>query len=176
MVPQCSVRIPRVRTYFGYCQLTLDFVYETITPYGCASHHIRLSSAMHFTVHNPKCISTLGLASSAFARHYWRNLVDFFSSAYLDVSLRQVPLLQLWIHCKIRDSSSRGFPHSDICGSRLICSSPQLFAAYRVLLRLLMPRHSPCALLRLNFFRFGLEDTSILCDCSLLFSCLSYRK
>ena len=77
MVPQCSVRIPRVRTYFGYCQLTLDFVYETITPYGCASHHIRLSAVIHFTVHNPRCISTPGLASSAFARHYSRNLVWF---------------------------------------------------------------------------------------------------
>ena len=32
----------------------------------------------------------------------------------------------------------------------LICSSPQLFAAYHVLLRLLMPRHSPCALIRLT--------------------------
>ena len=33
----------------------------------------------------------------------------------------------------------------------LICSSPQLIAACHVLLRLLMPRHSPCALFRLNF-------------------------
>ncbi len=30
------------------------------------------------------------------------------------------------------------------------CRSPRLFAAYRVLLRLLMPRHSPCALISLN--------------------------
>ena len=43
-----------------------------------------------------------------------------------------------------------GFPHSDICGSQAICASPQLFAAYRVLLRLLMPRHPPCALISLN--------------------------
>ena len=43
-----------------------------------------------------------------------------------------------------------GFPHSDICGSQAICASPQLFAAYRVLLRLLMPRHSPCALFSLT--------------------------
>ena len=28
----------------------------------------------------------------------------------------------------------------------LACSSPKLFAAYRVLLRLLLPRHPPCAL------------------------------
>ncbi len=48
-----------------------------------------------------------------------------------------------------------GFPHSDTCGSRLICSSPQLFAAYRVLLRLPMPRHSPYALFSLNFMSFA---------------------
>ena len=44
---------------------------------------------------------------------------------------------------------SAGFPHSDICGSSDICSLPQLFAAYHVLLRLLVPRHPPYALLRL---------------------------
>ena len=38
------------------------------------------------------------------------------------------------------------FPHSDICGLTDVCSSPQLFAAYRVLLRLSVPRHPPCAL------------------------------
>ena len=43
-----------------------------------------------------------------------------------------------------------GFPHSEISGSQLICSSPKLIAAYHVLHRLLMPRHSPCALLRLT--------------------------
>ena len=49
------------------------------------------------------------------------------------------------------DMSPGGLPHSDICGSRLICSSPQLFAACHVLLRLPVPRHSPCALFSLNF-------------------------
>ena len=44
-----------------------------------------------------------------------------------------------------------GFPHSEISGSTLICSSPKLIAAYHVLHRLLMPRHSPCALLCLTF-------------------------
>ena len=43
-----------------------------------------------------------------------------------------------------------GFPHSDICVSMDICSSTQLFAACHVLLRLLMPRHSSYALLRLT--------------------------
>ena len=39
-----------------------------------------------------------------------------------------------------------GLPHSDIFGSKLVCSSPKLFAACHVLHRLLAPRHSPYAL------------------------------
>ena len=77
--------------------------------------------------------------------------VDFFSSGYLDVSVPRVPYVTLWIHVTLHDSSPCGFPHSEICGSKLICSSPQLIAACHVLLRLLMPRHSPYALVRLNF-------------------------
>ena len=46
----------------------------------------------------------------------------------------------------------RGFPHSEISGSTDICSSPKLIAACHVLLRLLMPRHSPCALISLTIF------------------------
>ena len=43
-----------------------------------------------------------------------------------------------------------GFPHSDICGSSDICSSPQLFAACHVLHRLPVPRHPPYALSNLT--------------------------
>src|SRR6266850_4710614 len=39
-----------------------------------------------------------------------------------------------------------GFPHSDIPGSKPVCGSPRLIAAYHVLHRLLVPRHPPCAL------------------------------
>ena len=54
---------------------------------------------------------------------------------------------------------ARVFPHSEIRGSKYICYSPRLIAACHVLLRLLMPRHSLCALGRLNFsvLRFSLE-------------------
>ena len=78
--------------------------------------------------------------------------VDFFSSGYLDVSVPRVPHVTLWIYVTFHGSSPWGFPHSEIHGSKLICSSPWLIAACRVLHRLLMPRHSPCALIRLNFF------------------------
>ena len=77
--------------------------------------------------------------------------VSFSSSGYLDVSVRRVPLHKLWIHLWIHASSACGFPHSDIRGSPDICSSPRLFAAYHVFLRLPVPRHPPCALLRLTF-------------------------
>jgi hypothetical protein len=53
----------------------------------------------------------------------------------------------------------RGFPHSDIPGSKLVCSSPRLFAANRVLHRLLAPRHSPCALSSLTI---GIQELTIV--------------
>ena len=76
--------------------------------------------------------------------------VDYFSSPYLDVSVQAVPHTCLFDSACADRITPAGFPHSDIPGSQLICSSPRLFAAYHVLLRLLMPRHSPCALLRLT--------------------------
>ena len=77
--------------------------------------------------------------------------VDVFSSPYLDVSVQAVPHAYLLIQYALMRYCRTGFPHSDISGSKLICSSPKLFAAYHVLHRLLMPRHSPCALLCLTF-------------------------
>ena len=76
--------------------------------------------------------------------------VSFSSSGYLDVSVHRVPSVNLWIQLTVTEVSSAGFPHSDICGSQPICSSPQLFAAYHVFLRLLVPRHPPCALISLT--------------------------
>ena len=81
--------------------------------------------------------------------------VSFFSSGYLDVSVHRVPFHTLWIHVWMTEVCSAGFPHSDICGSMAICASPQLFAAYHVFLRLLVPRHPPCALGRLTSLAFS---------------------
>ena len=81
--------------------------------------------------------------------------LSFFSSGYLDVSVPRVPHVQLCIHCTLTEVSSAGFPHSDISGSQDICSSPKLFAAYHVFHRLPVPRHSPCALVRLTFQTFS---------------------
>ena len=79
--------------------------------------------------------------------------VSFSSSCYLDVSVHRVPLHTLWIGVWIHEVFSCGFPHSEICGSMDICSLPQLIAAYHVFHRLLVPRHSPCALCCLTIIR-----------------------
>ena len=54
-----------------------------------------------------------------------------------------------------RPITTAEFPHSDTHGSMLAYSSPWLFAVNRVLHRLLMPRHSPYALISLIFSRIG---------------------
>src|SRR6266850_52183 len=88
-----------------------------------------------------------GLGCSAFARRYWRNHYCFL---FLQV-LRWFTSLRCLLTAYVFSGGSfgisqRGFPHSEIPGSKLICSSPGLIAAYRVLHRLLVPRHSPYTL------------------------------
>ena len=67
--------------------------------------------------------------------------VSFFSSSYLDVSVQRVSSPR-----GVTGLLPAGLSHSDICGSSLVCKSPQLFAAYHVLLSLQEPRHPPYAL------------------------------
>src|ERR1700721_2728318 len=53
---------------------------------------------------------------------------------------------RLWIRQAVRGFYPRGFPHSEISGSKPACGSPKLIAACHVFLRRLLPRHPPCAL------------------------------
>ena len=77
--------------------------------------------------------------------------VDFSSSPYLDVSVQAVPYQLLWIHKRLTEYCSAGFPHSEIPGSMAAFASPRLIVDRYVLHRLPMPRHSPCALISLTF-------------------------
>jgi hypothetical protein len=52
--------------------------------------------------------------------------VDFFSSGYLDVSVRRVRFL-IPILFRMGYSLRSGFPHSDISGSKLHCQLPRAF-------------------------------------------------
>ena len=79
---------------------------------------------------------------------------SIFLSLPLGTQMFQFPrstLLQLCIHYRIHGVNPCEFPHSEIFGSLAMCAYPKLIAACRVLHRLLMPRHSPCALCSLTF-------------------------
>ena len=64
---------------------------------------------------------------------------------------RRFPSYAYFVQRRMTGYCPAGLPHSEISGSMDICSSPRLFAACHVLLRLLMPRHSPCALSSLTY-------------------------
>ena len=76
---------------------------------------------------------------------------------------RAFPPYTYLIQCTVLEYCSSVLPHSEISGSTLICSSPKLIAACHVLLRLLMPRHSPCALISFTSKRSPVFWFSELC-------------
>ena len=131
----------------------LPLYYRTLTFFGLPSQTILFLLVDGLCSPNPSIASNTGLGSSYFARHYFRNRVFFLFLQVLRCfsSLRSLPIhyfTHVWI---TRFFFLAEFPHSDICGSMDICSSPQLFAAYHVLLRLLVPRYPPYALCSLTF-------------------------
>ena len=63
----------------------------------------------------------------------WGITIVFSSSGYLDVSVLRV---RLPAEAGMTTLQVAGLSHSDIYGSQFTCNSPQLFAAYHVLLRL----------------------------------------
>ena len=73
MVPISSVKISRVPTYSGYCSLFQDFVYGSFTLFALPFQVIRLYITILLTRSAPQVHYKLGLGSSDFARHYFRN-------------------------------------------------------------------------------------------------------
>ena len=150
MVPAYSVKVPRVSTYSGYRHANRPFTYGAFTLSGRPSQAVLLSLLDQFRGPNP------GVHALRFGLFRFRSPllteshVVFSSSGYLDVSVHRVPLLTLCIGVRILEVCSSGFPHSEISGSKDICSSPKLFAAYHVFHRLLVPRHPPYALISIT--------------------------
>ena len=147
MVPAPSHKVSRVSWYSGYCYVNLIFAYGIFTlfdqSFQCCSANLiesRLQS-------EPRSARTSVWALSVSLAATSKITFVFSSSGYLDVSVHRVPDLNLWIQLRTTKVFLVRFPHSDICGSMCICHSPQLFAAYHVFLRLLVPRHPPCALI-----------------------------
>ena len=64
---------------------------------------------------------------------------------------RRFPTYDYFIHHRLTEYCSAGFPHSEIHGSLPAFDFPWLIVDRYVLHRLPMPRHPPCALLSLTF-------------------------
>ena len=84
----------------------------------------------------------------------------------------------LCVHPPVAVIQTTGLPHSDICGSSVVGTSPQLFAAIRVLRRLAAPRHPPWTLFHLTILSFQLPFAKYfkklgLTRLELVTSCLS---
>ena len=150
MGPPASDRVTRVRPYSGSLPQASHFAYGIFTLSDAQFH---ASSAMFrspLQVRNPRCKHLVWPLSRSLAAT-WEIDVSFSSCGYLDVSVLRVSsscttlLMHVCPHITVG-----GFPHSDICGSRDMCSSPQLFAACHVLIGIPVPRHPPCALICLD--------------------------
>ncbi len=152
VVPACSHKVSRVSWYSGYRHVSSSFMYGAFTLFGRLSKTFPLNLLNQFRGPNP------GMHARRFGLFpfrsplLWKSHVVFFSSGYLDVSVHQVPDVWLCIHHTTTEVCSARFPHSEISGSKCICHSPKLFAAYHVFHRLLVPRHPPCALSSLTNF------------------------
>ena len=153
MVPPYSDKVPRVSSYSGSCWRNFRFMYEAFTLSGRLSQNLSITIVPYRLQSEPQNARTLVWALSLSLAATKELDVSFSSSGYLDVSVPRVPSVKLCIGLTVLEVCSSGFPHSDICGSLDICSSPQLFAAYHVFLRLLVPRHPPCALISLTIMQ-----------------------
>ena len=119
------------------------------------SSPLRLHISCVMSVLNPT--QKRGLGSFPFARRYLGNRCFFLFLRVLRCFSSPGYLLIGYVFTYgYLSITLSAFPHSEICGLSDICSCPQLIAACHVLLRLLVPRHPPCALSRLTFL--GLPD------------------
>ena len=150
MVPAHSIKVSRVSMYSGYRHVIFPFAYGAFTLSGRLSQNLSARFIRSIMRSEPHGARTMVWPLSISLAATLEIDFSFSSSGYLDVSVHRVPLHTLWIGVWIHEVFSCGFPHSEICGSMDICSLPQLIAAYHVFHRLLVPRHPPCALLRLT--------------------------
>ena len=146
MVLVDSDKVSPASPYSGYCYVIQLLRLQDF-------HLLRL----HFPKHSAIFVCSIAQSYNPNEHAHWfglfrfrsplltESLLVFFSSSYLDVSVQRVyDILSLSLQLS-------GLPHSDTYGSKVVCTSPYIFAAYHVLRRLREPRHSPCALISLPY-------------------------
>ena len=98
--------------------------YETVTLYGRSFQNVPLiePSPTSWSYNPVKAETSTVWALPRSLAATKRISFDYFSSGYLDVSVPQVPSSYslVWV----TELHSAGFPHSDIYGSMVACTSP----------------------------------------------------
>ena len=160
MVLPDSHGIPRAPRYSGILKgRHIVFVYGTITHYGftfqkystnnilCNFPTVRYNS--HLISHNPGLPTHIdfnsrrGLGSCPFAHHYLGNRYYFLFLGLLRCFSSPRRLQQPMNSAEDILINQDELSHSEIPGSKDVCSYPRLIAASHALLRQPMPRHPP---------------------------------
>ena len=148
MVLADSRRIPRAPRYSGYCYGSACFAYWTITIYGHTFQSVLLTSFRPTSQsYNP---------SEAGPSLVWAMPRSLATTWGITVCFLFLRVLRCFSspgsppHKRMTGLQPAGLSHSEIHGSKVICTSPWLIAAYHVLHRLREPRHPPYAL---SYFR-----------------------
>ena len=156
--------ISRVPRYSGTSKgRHISFVYRTITffgpPFQAGSTRDLLCNfpAARYcdqsTPHNPVLPTRTGfnsrnsLGCCPFAHHYLGNHCYFLFLRLLRCF--SSPRYPPWPMDSVRDALTSRLSNSEISGSKCVCHSPELIAAYHVLRRQPMPRHPPYTFIHL---------------------------
>ena len=140
--------------YSGSCRSAVAFTYGAFTLSGWLSQNHSVNYAVACAVRTPWCTHH-GLGSAGFARRYFRHRCFFLFLRLLRCfsSPGSLPYVMDWrtddrgLLCRVSP-----FRNLRVKGHVL------LTAAYHVFHRLLVPRHPPCALLRLTRSDFGIRN------------------
>ena len=152
MVLLSSHWITRVPWYSGYPPSEIDFAYKAITLFRPVFQPCSAIDSSNYAGPKPHRNKFLRFGLFRFRSPLLTKSLFYFLFLRVMRCFSSPGSLQpyyVFIR-RYRRITVGGFPHSEICGSRLICSSPQLIAACHVLHRRLVPRHPPYALTSFN--------------------------
>ena len=139
------------RSTWDTSRVCSDFAYGSITLFGSTFQYFPLSLQIPHRGPATPSRKRNGLGCSPFARHYLGNHGCFIFLRVLRCFTSPGVATQPYVFRLRGPGFTRArLPHSEIFGSKRVCRSPKLIAAYHVLHRQLMPRHSPCALSNLT--------------------------
>ena len=134
MVPADSRRIPRAPRYSGYRYASHRFVYASFTLYGATFQRLPLTIFLATArSYNPAEAGTSAVWATPRSLATTWGITNLFSFPP-GTKMFQFPGLAPAM--RVTGLQPDGLSHSEIRGSRVICTSPRLVAAYHVLHRL----------------------------------------